>query len=68
MNAAISFMCDQLKTKFHKLNEHILPHHFNWDGIHLNKSGTMALENKIYAELQSSPISDDENWLETHHI
>lgn len=46
VNAVLSLVCDQLKTKFLKLNEHILSNHFNWEEIHLNKSGTMSLATK----------------------
>lgn len=65
VNAALSLVCDQLKTKYLKLNEHILSNHFNWDEIHLKKSGTMALATKTSEDIQPSTRSDDENRLET---
>lgn len=51
--------------KFLELNEHILSNRFNWDGIHLHKSGTMALATKISEDIQPSTRSDAENRLQT---
>lgn len=59
VNEALIFMCRELKVKFLKLNNVILPQHFNWDGVHLNNIGTQILADRIIEGLKAEEMAGD---------